>query len=562
MKIFILTKNHYKEKELSKYFRNIGLHTEHIRKLNRSELKKQKTDYLCVSEQTQLLNKDNKISELKDFEEVTHQSEVTLEVFKDGKKTVKKYYGYVEGYVFPNLKSNRTDIFNWDDIFVASATMKSYQEMKDNGLKNSARDLAFVQLIDYLPEVFKFDKKINLNFNPMENEDVISFKPFIKDLFDNNQYYAIAYKNPVFHNIINHVLNDGLFIRSATNRKQKNYWLPGLNAGIPLTPKKDALHELTFMFHDIMHFIFSDLIVTDQSEESRQKYIIARMMSEAFTLVLADMLFISLLKKEGIEYDYDKRKIYPIFSQNEFDINLDNLDKIKDLLWANTAFALLGDEAPFKAMIKDEQIFNNYKSKYQRFFQEDYRWTAHNYENIKQYSQRDEKWLKHIKSNCNHLVFDTKESYPDFNINSSLEDQVKIIFDYFFSKLTNIIKNPSTYNPELAFTNAVRKYVAGQINVFFKFDALYSPIFLEQISLILKKETLVEKDLNNIRNLYNAYIDKLVKDSFTTSYEGENYKNIYPIFEPFYVFYEKTVEETFNETLMKVFKGKNNENYL
>jgi inosine/xanthosine triphosphate pyrophosphatase family protein len=554
MKIFILTKNPYKEKELSKYFRNIGLHTEHIVKINRSELKKQKIDYLCVSEQTNLLNKKNEKAKLEDFEEVVHNSEVTLEIFKEGQKTVKKFYGYVEGYVFPNLKSNRPDIFNWDDIFVASATMKSYQEMKDTGLKNSARDLAFVQLIDYLPEVFKFEKKINLNFNPMEHEEVISFKPFIKDLFDSNQYYSIAYKNPVFRNIINHVLNDGLFIRRATNRKQKNYWLPGLNAGIPLTPKKDALHELTFMFHDIMHFIFSDLIVTDQSEKTRHKYIIARMMSEAFTLVLADMLFISLLKKEGIEYDYDKRKIYPIFGQNEFDITIENIDKIKELLWANTAFALLGDEKPFKAIIKDENVLANYKSKYQRFFQEDYRWTAHNYQNIKQYSQRDEKWLKHIQNTCGDIVYDAKESYPDFELDSSLEVQVKTIFDEFFSKLAQIMQKPSNYNPELAFTNAVKKYVAGQMNVFFKFDAFYSSLFLEQISLILKKEILDEKDLKNIKNLYNAYIDKLVKDSFTTSYEGDNYKNIYPIFEPFYVFYEKTVEETFDQTVKKIFK--------
>lgn len=554
MKIFILTKNPYKEKELSKYFRNVGLHTEHIIKINRAELKKQNIDYLCVSEQTHLLNKQNIKSTLEDFEEVTHNSEVTLEIFKGGQKTVKKFKAQVDGYIFPNLKSNRPDIFNWDDIFVASATMKSYQELKDNGLKNSARDLAFVQVIDYLPEVFKFEKKINLNFNPMVHEEVISFKPFIKDLCDSNQYYSIAYKNPVFRNIINHVLNDGLFIRRATNRKQKNYWLPGLNAGIPLTPKKDALHELTFMFHDIMHFIFSDLIVTDQSEETRHKYIIARMMSEAFTLVLADMLFISLLKKEGIEYDYDKRKIYPIFGQNEFDITPENIDKIKELLWANTAFALLGDEKPFKAIVKDEQVLNNYKGKYQRFFQEDYRWTAHNYQNIKQYSQRDEKWLKHIHNTCGAIVCDAKDSYSKFKLDSSLETQVKTIFDEFFGKLKKIMQQSSTYNPELAFTNAVKKYVSGQMNVFFKFDALYSAIFLEQISLVLSKEILNNKDLQNIKNLYSAYIDKLVKDNFITSYEGENYKNIYPIFEPFYVFYEKTVEETFDQTIKKIFK--------
>jgi len=37
--------------------------------------------------------------------------------------------------------------------------------------------------------------------------------------------------------------------RSASNRREKNYWFPGLNAGIPLVPKRDPVHEATFMAH-------------------------------------------------------------------------------------------------------------------------------------------------------------------------------------------------------------------------------------------------------------------------------------------------------------------------
>lgn len=40
-------------------------------------------------------------------------------------------------------------------------------------------------------------------------------------------------------------------------QREKNYWWPGLNAGLPLTAKRDAVHEATFMAHDFGHFVRS-----------------------------------------------------------------------------------------------------------------------------------------------------------------------------------------------------------------------------------------------------------------------------------------------------------------
>jgi hypothetical protein len=92
----------------------------------------------------------------------------------------------------------------------------------------------------------------------------------------------------------------GVFFRAAENRRQGNYWNPGLNGGrtclflpfsfrflfyllfclhvaplmfdrfhrnllydvrvgIPLTKKADEIHELTFMAHDFGHFTIPDL---------------------------------------------------------------------------------------------------------------------------------------------------------------------------------------------------------------------------------------------------------------------------------------------------------------
>ena len=155
MKIFISTSNFHKEKELSKYFKDIGLVTIHIKPEELVTLETMDADYICIREQTTLIEKRsrNKVN-YDSFCEVIHFSNVTANIQKDGIKTKFDFPAEVEGFIFPHLKTTRDDVYNWDDIFVSSRTMKTYQDMKDNGVKNSARDLAFSQLIDELPYIF------------------------------------------------------------------------------------------------------------------------------------------------------------------------------------------------------------------------------------------------------------------------------------------------------------------------------------------------------------------------------------------------------------------------
>jgi hypothetical protein len=548
MKIYILTRSPFKEKELSRYFNNIGLATTHLSLNAQLENIPADEDYICVTEQTQLLSKHTHLKcQLDKFEEVIHYSEIVLNIRINGIPETRTYQSSLEGFIFPYLKTDRKDVYNWDDIFVSATTMKSYQDMKDQGIKNSARDITFALMMDDLPSIFQFDK-INLNFNPVQNNEVISFEPVIEDLFKNNRYYKLAYKNEVFKSLLDYIISDGLFIRRASNRKQKNYWLPGLNAGIPLTPKKDELHELTFMFHDIMHFFFPDLIVTANDKASKHKYFIARMVSEAFTLVLADILFISLLKDDNIEYDYTKRKIFPLFENIKFDITKQNMPKVKELLWANTCFALLGDDK-LRKLVKNDTVFEIYKSKYQQIFQDDYIWTVHNYGNIAKNHEQNKSWLEMIKNVSGDILTGTDSFCPQFDINSDMQEQVRCVFETMYNKLEGIVLNNVILSEGKK--RAVQRYVAGQCFIFYKFDTVYNKLFLEQIKEALKVEF---PDIQNIKYIYNTYIDALAKDNFITRYEAENYKNIYPFFEPFYVFYERDKNETFADTLNRIFE--------
>lgn len=557
MKVFIITSSLKKEIELSRYFKNIGIKTTHLISKDDFNIKEidKHNSILLVSEQTQLLSKkDNTLADLNVFQEVVHKSTVYVTLLTKEedkiKKVKKEYKASVDGILSPSQKTNRSDIYNWDDIFISEKSMIPYQEMKDKGIKNSARDLAFSQFISDMEHIFKFENKVNLNFNKAAINEVVSFEPFIQDLLNNNPYYKLCKDNDFFSNILSNIIEQGIFFRRASDRSQRNYWLPGLNAGIPLTPKKDPVHEATFMFHDIMHFIFPDLIVTDESKESRNKYIISRMMSEAFTIVLADMFFISLLDDANIEYDFNKRKIYPLFEEIKFNISLDNIDKIKNLLWANTCFALLGEEEHLEKLVGDKNRFEEYKNKYQRFFQEDYKWTNENYKNIVKNSHINKEWYEKMTCHFPGVMYSAKDYAPQFNIYLSLKEQVSIIFEEMFAKIILFTTNKG--NTEKSLTNAFCRYMIGQMNIFYKYETVYNRIFIEElIDGIMNIEN--NKDIEKVKNIYNMYLNKLVCMDLITTYDFERFKNIFPVFEPFYVFYESKKEESFNDILNNIF---------
>jgi hypothetical protein len=56
-----------------------------------------------------------------------------------------------------------------------------------------------------------------------------------------------------------------------------------------------------------------------------------------------------------------------------------------------------------------------------------------------------------------------------------------------------------------------------------------------------------------VREIYEIYLSKLVEDKLITEYKKNQYKNIYPIFSPFYVFYERKDEKTFKDVLAEIF---------
>ena len=139
----------------------------------------------------------------------------------------------------------------------------------------------------------------------------------------------------------------------------------------------------------------------------RRLYIIYRMLSEAITLVFADMLFVEALRRGGLQYDWTKRKIWPLFR----DCGLDpfpetaepqrTLSVFRTLLEANVAYCLLGDDTKYRELMSNHlgtpvaevpPALQDFKDKYMPFFVEDFRWTSQNYACMAEKASEMSRW--------------------------------------------------------------------------------------------------------------------------------------------------------------------------
>lgn len=531
--IYVLTKNDFKFAEIKKILSNYGLLCNKIESLEAVS-----GDCLVLREKTCLLrnNKIVKSKELKNLDRVIHYSELKVLRFEQSKKHTNIYESKVSGYININKRvDDKKNVYNWDDVFVEIETLKTYQEMKESTLKFSARTKVISQFVE---ELITFESKIDLNHNPLNQENVLSFDGEINDLINNNKYLSINKNNSLLKGLVSDVKNKGLFTRSAINKTQRNYWFPSLNAGLPLVPKKDEIHEITFMFHDLMHHAIPDLILSgEDSKLTRDTYIVHRMLSEAITIVLADMLFIDELVNSGVDYDWSKRKIYPIFK--EFKKSGLNDERIKDLVWANVEFALLGNKKPL-VELSNKEVVDAYDKKYSKFFIEDYRWTLNNYESMLKSKTALSSWYQEIKD---YIPENRKISFysEGLTVDLSYEDKVKTIFEKTWSLLLKNSKTKTEITKEEMNKNAFFNYMLGQSYLFFKYDIdTESKVFFELLINDLKSlNSFNKEEEKRVKGFFNLYAERLKNKNLISETELKTFKEIVPLFETFFVFYDK-----------------------
>ncbi len=450
---------------------------------------------------------------------------------------------------------NDQSIFDWDDIFVVEANGMSYHQLKQMGIKNSSRDMVISDFIKQL---------INLKFDPPpQAKRVIDFSMDVYDYILQNK----SFNNPFviqygFQNLIKHLLNKGIVFRSANNRRQVNYWSPGLNGGLPLTPKDDQIHQDTFMAHDIGHFAIPDLIfIGNNSIIHKRVYIAWRMISEATTMVIADMLFVDALVKSNINYDFNKRKIYPLFK--DLNIDLTNSDTrmiyLKELIKANYKYCLTGDDSLYIQMISNEtNSLKEFKEKFSSFFVEDYRWTEHNYENMVQRSEQMSLWWNQMKpfrelqntesiQSIDDLIEQIQSKYPDVlyeEENEFIDKIFQYVFETKIESILDINQSVNVLEQSKRLFKSFTKWIIGQLAITSKFYFLSeSKQVREDILLDLtnlsKNGQMNMNDVTRIRLIYENYLEFLLKKNFISSDDQRTYSEVYPLFDPFYINYDK-----------------------
>eukprot|EP00435_Cladocopium_sp_Y103_P039325 s1523_g10.t1 len=524
--------------------------------------------------------------ELVDGEPVTVRASLTVWSSQKGEQ---EKAGQVEVFVYRHemdakidlskRREDRCGVFNWDDVVVDLYSGLSYHEKKLMGFKVSPRDMMLSQ---YLQHHVHYRRRRLCRHNHLEVSRAVDFgdgSPAL-NFFRRNPYLfpetsetSASSTSRFFRRAFSAVLNHGLVLRAAMTRREFIYWLPGLNAGIPLVPKDDAIHEATFQAHDLAHFLLPDLLFTgEDSPLHRRLYIIYRMLSEAITLVFADMLFVEHLRRSGVEYDWSKRKIWPLFHSCQLDPFTEGstehfLSVFRALLEANVSYCLLGDDSRYRELLKadalEPECLKDFKEKYMPFFVEDFRWTSQNYRSMAARGAELRRWwclaepirelLQQGPGTAEELL--TVEEFANRLGCHGAEptDGSALVWSAFRDVFTRRIapifqQEPQERSCGETLFRAFGRYMMGQCILLARFNFLpESKSCHEEILQILQEArddggALSEAQMLKARGCFESYVDLLLERQFITLDDAVTFKEVCPLFEPCFAAYDEPLE--------------------
>lgn len=557
--VIAMTKNERKMKEYQQIF---GLYGIPVLQKTRTEdettiqnwFHSSEVEVICVfREESNLYNqKTGHVSEQSHLETVLNKAMLNVYTYQGGEIQKQTYYHKVEGYIDRNKRKEQDDVFDWDDIFINKHIKWSYHELKEKGLKNSARDMVLSQ---FIRDVLYYEERIDLAFQPQNQRKSIDFSNRVSDFVKSNAFLNNPYLSQYsLDNVLSYVINQGLFFKSPKNRREKNYWLPGLNAGLPLVPKKDPIHEITFMFHDMTHFLMPDLVYDGENSNLHKRvYILYRMMSEAISLCMADMLFVDTLASSGVSYDFSKRNIYPMFTDLALDIKHHFKRDVAKLLYANVQYACNGDDSYFHALYASEDKTNleKYKEKYERFFVEDYKWTAKNFENMTMKKENIKRWLTIVKpiaelGDISFLTVSDMIEKLQVEDSCSNEEILNTLFQYVYRHIVLPSCQKRDDNTDHEWKRGFFRYMMGQFGLFSAFYFLeetkqYRELITQYMEVHVQEWNLYH--IETVLSLFEQYIGLLHEKQLLSFDDAETYKEMYTLFPPFYVFYDAKQEK-------------------
>ncbi len=508
-----------------------------------------------LEEQSELYRTNFSQGQFVQLEPVTHISKL-IAYGPDNQQCT--WTNHVSGYIDLTKKTSNPEVFDWDDVFVVSGVNKTYWELSGLNHKYSARDKCISQ---FIAERIYYKTNTDLKHFPQKYTQCVDFsRDPSKFILSVGEFFNPISKKLNLSNIPINALNKGMFFRSAINRRQKLYWCPGLNAGIPFVPKpKDRAHELTFMFHDFSHWAIPDLIFDGVHNSLAQKvYIGYRLMSEAITLVLGDMLFVYSMLNTTYEYQtVQARKIYPVFARlygKLFDGSRTDEEAIRILLQGSFQYCFYGDLSLWASFMEPgeetDRVIGEFTGKYDNYFLEDFRWTNMNYNYMKSHAGDYIEWAKQIKPICsahNLGLYTVTEWTERFQLAQAADSTQlnQMIFDSVYGTwIQPLLDKPiELVDRNHRLTSMFVRYMCGQSEIFFRFNPIepeslgYWTSISNTLNYLVTNE-ISDEIIANTRNLYGEYLNGLLKKSLISIDDYNTWIDIYPIFKPCIVDYD------------------------
>lgn len=366
-------------------------------------------------------------------------------------------------------------------------------------------------------------------------------------LFENELMKDLTRKFPDYGNLIRFVCNErGLFMKAGNIPAQRAHWNSTLNGGLPAFKKSDPIHEGTFLLHDIFHFVPVDPLLGEIPPDDQQiaTYLAHRQLSEASTLVLADMVAVSHADLENRGYDVARRKIYPIY-KSILESNGGEHPDIERLLAANAYFSLTADATGFRNLGASVEAIEFYQSKYERIFKDDFSWNLHNIMAMVQ-ERRDnplfEEYYGWVRKNLDAPSLD--EYSEHMSAADGATDIARMVSEFRAGFIISAAY-PEALSEDKRRRKAYAKYLAGQRVVFARFGQAADPsesidsfdAAFNEMQSATDDAVVVEAGNSAIR-IAEEYIDRLAQLNLLLPHEVATYKFSVPLYPILFINYE------------------------
>jgi len=197
------------------------------------------------------------------------------------------------------------------------------------------------------------------------------------------------------------------------------------------------------------------------------------------------------------------------------------------------------------------------------FFVEDWRWTVQNHGNMVKNADLFRQWIdimSPIKERYNLNLPTVSEKIDALGLNGlpnaangcagdgNREELVWAIFHHLFDdrlKAGWLAPEPPGMLPEATQTGrAFARWVIGQMMVFSKYSFMpETQLYQRRITEAMLDGTDFDVErVKAVRGFFDQYLELLQSKSMITADDMRTYRTFYPLFEPFYVFYDNELE--------------------